>query len=56
MCAITGGELSKEFFDEYEKQYADVAQWVDFSKLDTLTMYSSIDIMPIIKKAQRMVM
>lgn len=36
----TGGKLSKENFDEYEKKYADLAEWIDVKKLNQLKFYN----------------
>lgn len=41
-CSITGGKLSTKFFDEQEKKYATMAEWVDLERLDELTFYSSV--------------
>lgn len=31
LCYITGGELSTDGFDDYEKEYADLAEWIDLA-------------------------
>lgn len=33
---VIDGEISKEGFDEYEKEYADLAKWVDLEELKNL--------------------
>lgn len=51
----TGGKLSKENFDGYEKKYADLAEWIDVKKLNQIKFYSSLGsnkgIIKIIKQA-----
>jgi len=50
VCKKIGGELSTDGFDEYEKQYAQLAQWVSVSKLDDIEFASSVDYKDIIKE------
>jgi ADP-ribose pyrophosphatase YjhB (NUDIX family) len=49
LCRKTGGELSTEGFDEYEKQYADIAQWVPTAELDSLELASTVDYKDLVK-------
>ncbi len=42
-CFLTGGELSTAFFDEHEKKYAEMPEWVPLAKIPELTIYSSVD-------------
>ncbi len=42
-CSISGGELSTAFFDEHEKKYAEMPEWVPLAKIPDLTIYSSVD-------------
>lgn len=42
-CHITGGKLSTEFFDEFEKQYADKPEWISLSKIPEIKIYSSVE-------------
>lgn len=48
-CDFVGGEFSIEGFDEWEKQYADMPEWIDLEKLDTLIVASSCDWRAIVK-------
>lgn len=41
---VIGGTLSDEGFDEHEKKYVQLAEWVDIAKIDTIKFYSSVDI------------
>ncbi|MFA6306341.1 MAG: NUDIX domain-containing protein [Patescibacteria group bacterium] len=36
----TGGKLSKDNFDEYEKKYTDMAEWIDIKKLNRIKFYN----------------
>ncbi len=46
-----GGELSKANLDEEEKEYADLAEWIDISIIDELKFINSVDSPAIIRKA-----
>jgi 8-oxo-dGTP diphosphatase len=46
---IVWGELSTDWFDENEKKYAKVAEWVYLKNLDNLKFYCSVDLLAIIK-------
>jgi len=48
-CRKIGGELSTDGFDEQEKHYAEVAEWVPIDRLDSLDMPSTVDCKGIIK-------
>ena len=48
---IIGGGLSVDGFDEEEKLYAKMAEWVPISEIENLKFASSIDLVPIIRKA-----
>lgn len=37
-----GGKLSKANFDEHEKEYTDMAEWIDVTKLNQLKFYNSL--------------
>lgn len=43
-CHVVGGELSTDYFDEQEKQYADKPEWVDLSTIKDAKIYSSGDV------------
>ncbi len=47
---ITGGELSVAGFDEEEKSYARMAEWVPLAELQNINFKSSVEILPIIQK------
>jgi 8-oxo-dGTP diphosphatase len=51
LCEFVGGELSTEGFDEYEKQYAEVAEWIDVDKINKIELASTVNYRPFIKKA-----
>lgn len=51
LCEYVGGELSTEGFDEWEKQYAEIAEWIDVDKIDSLKIASTVEYRPFIKKA-----
>ena len=38
----TGGKLSKANFDEFEKKYVDMAEWIDLKKLGKIKFYNSL--------------
>jgi 8-oxo-dGTP diphosphatase len=50
-CEFIGGELSTAGFDEWEKQYAEIAEWVPLNKFDGLKLASTVDYHPYVKKA-----
>jgi 8-oxo-dGTP diphosphatase len=50
-CEYVGGKLSIEGFDDWEKKYAEMAEWVPLNTLDKIKVASSIDYRPFIKKA-----
>jgi 8-oxo-dGTP diphosphatase len=54
ICTYQGGELSTDGFDEYEKQYVEMAEWVPLSSIDTIKPASTIDFRPYIKQAARL--
>lgn len=52
-CEYAGGELSTDGFDEWEKKYAEMAEWIPLSEIDNLVLASSMDFRPYIKQAAR---
>jgi 8-oxo-dGTP diphosphatase len=54
VCNYIGGELSTDGFDEYEKQYADMAEWIPVSSIDDIEIASTVDFRPYIKQAARL--
>jgi 8-oxo-dGTP diphosphatase len=51
LCDYVGGNLSTDGFDEYEKGYAELAEWIPISELDHLEINSTVDYRPFIKLA-----
>jgi len=51
LCDFVGGELSTDGFDEWERQYAEIAEWIPVEKLDEIKIASTVDYRPFIKKA-----
>lgn len=51
LCERTGGELSTQNFDEHEKEYADMPEWIDIEDVEKLKFYNSVDSVKIIKEA-----
>lgn len=51
VCTFQGGELSTDGFDEYEQEYAEMAEWVPLSSIDTIKIASTVDFRPYIKLA-----
>ena len=52
-----GGEISKDGFDEEEKEYADIAEWVSLDKADQIKYINSVDLVDnkkIINKAKEL--
>jgi len=50
-CILLGGELSIDGFDEEEKKYAEIAEWVPLDTIDDLKLASTFDFRPYIKQA-----
>jgi len=51
LCEKVGGEISIDGFDEYEKQYAGMPEWIDIKDIDKIKFYNPVDSIGIIKKA-----
>lgn len=49
-CAFKGGELSTDGFDEYEKQYARMPEWLALDELDNISIASSVDWRQFVRK------
>ncbi len=43
-CQIMGGELSAEFLNEQEKQYAGEPEWLELNKIKNVKIYTSADV------------
>jgi 8-oxo-dGTP diphosphatase len=54
LCRIESGELSTAFFDEDEKRYAQMAEWIDLESVSGLIFCNSIDSVRIIREAVKM--
>lgn len=52
LCEFIGGELSTEGFDKWEKQYAEMAEWIPLDKLDNIELASTVDYRPYVSKAK----
>ena len=50
LCKPIGGELSVDGFDEHEKNYAKLAEWVPLDRLDDITPASSYDWREIVRQ------
>jgi len=50
-----GGELSTENFDEEEKEYCDMAEWINLSDINSTKFINSVDSVAIIKKAVKLI-
>jgi ADP-ribose pyrophosphatase YjhB (NUDIX family) len=51
LCSNPTGKLSTKGFDEQEKEYAKLAQWVPIDQISNIKFYNSIDNLALIKKA-----
>jgi 8-oxo-dGTP diphosphatase len=48
----TGGEISKDNFDDEEKNYADLPEWIELDKVSTLRFMNSVDSADVVNKAK----
>ncbi|MBD3250026.1 MAG: NUDIX domain-containing protein [Candidatus Pacebacteria bacterium] len=51
-CQVKGGELSTKFFDEHEKKYADLPEWIKLSQVSQYKIYSSVDPKAVLDRAK----
>ena len=51
MCDITGGEISTDYLDIHEKEYADKPEWIDISKINKIKFHNSVNSVEVIKEA-----
>ena len=51
VCKFQGGELSTDGFDEYEQEYAEMAEWISLDLIDSIKIASTVDFRPYIKLA-----
>lgn len=54
ICKNPKGKISKEHFDKYEKQYADIAEWIPLNKISKIKFYNNIDSVKLIKKVSKL--
>lgn len=54
LCEVKGGELSKDNFDENEKNYADMPEWISLENLEKIKFYNSVDSLKIIRDAVKL--
>ncbi|MCK5211797.1 NUDIX domain-containing protein [Candidatus Parcubacteria bacterium] len=50
-----GGEISKDNFDEEEKGYADLPEWIDLDNIKQTKFINSVDSVAIIEKAKKLI-
>lgn len=50
VCTFKGGEFSTDGFDEYEKQYARMPEWLPIEKLDSIQVANSVDWRQFVRK------
>jgi len=50
LVEATAGTLSTEFFDEDEKEYTRLAEWIDVDSVTRLKFFNSVDSPAVIKK------
>lgn len=53
LCERIGGELSIENFDEHEKEYADMPEWISIDDVEKIKFHNSVDSVKIINQALR---
>lgn len=49
--SYVSGEISTDHFDEDEKEYADLAEWIPLSAINNIKFYNSIDSVSVINRA-----
>ncbi len=54
LCENIGGRLTMDNFDENEKKYASMPEWIDLDNMAKIKFYNSIDSVKIIKDATRL--
>lgn len=53
LCRPIGGTISADGFDDDEKNYADLAEWVDINRLDDISPAASYDWREIVRQATK---
>lgn len=51
LCEYTSGEVSTDGFDEHEKSYAEIAEWIPLERMDEISPAASYDWREIIRAA-----
>lgn len=51
LCKLIGGEISTAGFDEYEKVFAEAAEWLPIDELDNIKVGSSYDWRQLVRQA-----
>lgn len=51
VCRAVGGEISTDGFDEWEKQYAEAAEWLPLEKLTNIGVASTVDWRAVVEEA-----
>jgi len=51
LCKNPKGTITTKHFDEYEKQYASKAEWVDLKNISKIKFYNGVDSLKLIKEA-----
>ena len=54
VCTYQGGTLSTDGFDEHEREYAEMAEWVPLDSIDDIKIASTVDFKPYIKLAAKL--
>ena len=47
-----GGKISKDNFDEEEKNYADLPEWINLEKIKELRFFNSVDSLAVVREAK----
>lgn len=55
LCDIKSGKITDKNLDEYEKEYAKKAEWVDIDKIKEVKFYNTTDSVKIIERAVVMI-
>ncbi len=50
VCEAIGGTLSTDGFDAYEREYAELAEWVDVAFFPSIAVASTLDFKPVVMK------
>lgn len=53
ICYITGGKISTDLFDEEEKNYKGMPEWIDLKEAYNVKSYTSIDIQKVLKETEK---